>query len=45
MYTIKLRRDTAARWARINPILEDGEPGIERNDDDVEKLKIVDCSR
>lgn len=31
MYTIKLRRDTAVRWARINPKLADGEPGYERN--------------
>lgn len=27
--TIKLRRDTAARWNRLNPILEDGEQGFE----------------
>lgn len=44
MYTIQLRRDTAARWARINPVLADGEPGVERGDDDVEKLKIGDGS-
>lgn len=44
MYTIKLRRDTVARWARINPILEDGEPGIERDADGIEKLKIGDGS-
>lgn len=28
MITFQLRRDTAARWARINPILADGEPGF-----------------
>jgi len=26
---IQLRRDTAANWARINPILADGEPGLD----------------
>ena len=26
---IQLRRDTAANWTRVNPILEDGEPGLE----------------
>lgn len=29
MITIKLRRDTAARWNALNPVLADGEPGIE----------------
>lgn len=26
---IQLRRDTAANWTRVNPVLEDGEPGLE----------------
>ena len=26
---IQLRRDTSANWATINPILADGEPGLE----------------
>lgn len=26
---IQLRRDTAANWSRINPILADGEPGLD----------------
>ena len=26
---IQLRRDTAANWARVNPILDDGEPGLD----------------
>ena len=28
---IQLRRDTAAQWASINPVLAQGEPGIETN--------------
>lgn len=26
-YTLRARSDTAARWARLNPILAEGEPG------------------
>ena len=26
---IQLRRDTQANWLRVNPILEDGEPGLD----------------
>ena len=26
--TFKLKRGTAARWAEVNPILEQGEPGF-----------------
>ena len=26
---IQLRRDTSANWTRVNPILEDGEPGLD----------------
>jgi hypothetical protein len=37
VYTLKLRRDTARRWARVNPILADGEPGFEI---DTGRLKI-----
>lgn len=36
-YTVKLRRDTANRWYRLNPVLEDGEPGYEK---DTGKMKI-----
>lgn len=35
--TIKLRRDTAADWALVNPVLADGEPGYEN---DTGKFKI-----
>lgn len=28
-YTIKLRRGTAGDWATVNPVLSEGEPGIE----------------
>jgi hypothetical protein len=27
--TIKIRRDTAAKWTSINPVLSAGEPGFE----------------
>ena len=33
--TIKLRRDTAANWALINPVLSAGEPGL-----DTDALKV-----
>jgi hypothetical protein len=36
---IKLRRDTAANWAAANPVLSDGEPGMET---DTGVLKIGD---
>ena len=26
---IQLRRDTTANWVRVNPILDDGEPGLD----------------
>lgn len=39
MRTIKVRRDTAERWARLNPILFEGEPGFEK---DTGRLKIGD---
>lgn len=38
---IQLRRDTAARWASINPVLAQGEPGIET---DTGKQKFGDGS-
>lgn len=38
-YTVQLRRATAARWLEIDPILEDGEPGIEK---DTFKIKFGD---
>lgn len=38
-FTIRLRRDSAARWAQANPVLVDGEPGYER---DTGKLKVGD---
>lgn len=37
--TFKLKRGTAARWAEVNPILEQGEPGFVY---DFNKLKIGD---
>jgi Major tropism determinant N-terminal domain len=36
---IQLRRDTAANWTRVNPVLEDGEPGLEI---DTNKIKYGD---
>jgi len=36
---IRLRRDTAAQWASVNPVLGSGEPGIET---DTNKGKIGD---
>ena len=38
---IKLRRDTAANWTSINPVLALGEPGIET---DTRKIKYGDGS-
>ena len=37
--TFKLKRGTAARWAEVNPILAQGEPGFVY---DLNKLKIGD---
>lgn len=39
--TLQFRRDTASRWARLNPILAEGEPGLETN---TGRLKIGDGS-
>lgn len=39
MAKIKLRRDTSTGWATINPILAEGEPGLET---DTDLLKIGD---
>ena len=36
---IQIRRDTAANWIRVNPILSDGEPGLET---DTNKVKYGD---
>lgn len=41
MLTFKLRRDSSRRWARLNPILLEGEPGFETN---TGRLKIGDGS-
>jgi hypothetical protein len=38
-YTLRLRRDTSASWALDNPILDEGEPGLEKN---TGRLKIGD---
>src|SRR5688572_31037929 len=38
-YTFQLRRDVAADWTSINPILRPGEPGVEI---DTGKMKIGD---
>ena len=35
--TIRLKRGTSSSWARVNPVLLDGEPGFEK---DTNKLKI-----
>ena len=37
--TIKLRRDTAANWASVNPVLAEGEQGLEKV---TERIKIGD---
>lgn len=37
--SIKFRRDTAARWEEVNPVLAEGEPGYEK---DTGKLKLGD---
>ena len=37
--TIKVRRDTAANWTSVNPVLLDGEPGYEK---DTKKIKYGD---
>lgn len=39
--TFKLKRGTAARWAEVNPILEQGEPGFVYDEN---RLKIGDGS-
>lgn len=39
--TIRLKRGTSEAWARVNPVLLDGEPGFEK---DTNKLKIGDGS-
>jgi hypothetical protein len=33
----KLRRDLSSRWAEVNPVLDGGEPGVER---DTGRMKI-----
>ena len=38
---IQLRRDTAANWTAVNPILEDGEAGYET---DYQRMKVGDGS-
>ena len=37
--TFRLKRGTAARWAEVNPVLEQGEPGFVY---DLNKLKVGD---
>ena len=39
--TIRLKRGTSSSWARVNPVLLEGEPGFEK---DTNKLKIGDGS-
>ncbi len=36
---IKLRRDTSANWSSVNPVLNDGEMGLDTTND---KIKIGD---
>lgn len=38
-WSIKFTRATAARWTLLNPVLDDGQPGFEK---DTSKLKIGD---
>lgn len=38
-FTFKLRRDSSSVWTAINPVLSDGEPGVES---DTGRLKIGD---
>lgn len=38
-YTIQVKRATSTRWLELNPILEEGEPGVELN---TSKMKIGD---
>lgn len=37
--TIQMRRDTAANWKQVNPVLHDGELGFER---DTKRYKMGD---
>ena len=37
--TFKIKRGTAARWAEVNPILEQGEPGFVYDEN---RLKVGD---
>ena len=39
MASIKFKRGTAARWAEVNPILEEGQPGFVTDEN---KLKVGD---
>lgn len=39
MRTVKLRRGTASRWSTINPVLAEGEPGVET---DTHRVKLGD---
>ena len=41
MTQIKLRRDTAANWTSVNPVLGSGEPGFEI---DTNRMKVGDGS-
>lgn len=41
-FTLKLRRDTARRWAMLNPVLAEGEPAFEK---DTGRFKIGDGSK
>ena len=42
MYTFKFRRDMAWDWTSLNPILSEGEPGVET---DTDRMKIGDGLR
>lgn len=39
MYQFQLRRDSAANWTSVNPVLSDGEPGVET---DTGRMKLGD---
>lgn len=40
MSTIQLKRGTTASWEDQNPVLEDGQPGLEQTSDGYTRLKV-----
>ena len=39
---IKMRRDSTSNWLNNNPVLADGELGIEQSNGNIDKIKIGD---